>query len=361
MIIEAAPNLGARLRSMTPTALLRLSAVGALATIALKSLAWWLSGSVGLLSDALESLVNLAGALFALAMVAVAARPADEDHPFGHHKAEYFSAAFEGMLVLGAALAIVVAAVLRIRSPQPLALVGWSVALSACSTVLNGALAWLLLRAGRLHRSIALEADGRHLVTDVWTSVGVVIGIVAVQLTGWLWLDPAVALGVAVNIFREGALLVWRAAQGLMDEAVEPAVLSDIQRTLDGCAAQHGEALRIDHLRTRRAGQRRFADVHLHLPAQWTLARAVAVRAEVESALMRAVPGLRLSIQLLSNDTEVHLSDDYHQRAATVPAATATTTVAGEAIAVTGDMHSGGGSPGKRPPAPNAAPPRGRP
>jgi cation diffusion facilitator family transporter len=300
----------ARLVLMSPAELLKLSAAGALITIALKLLAWWVSGSVGLLSDALESVVNLAGAIFALAMVTIAARPADEDHPFGHHKAEYFSSAFEGMLVLGAALAIVVAAVLRIRTPQPLVAVGWGVALSAASTVLNGALAWVLLRAGRHHRSIALEADGRHLVTDVWTSIGVIAGIAAVHFTGWLWLDPAVALGVAVNIFREGALLVWHAAQGLMDEAVEPDALAHIQETLDECSKRHGAALRIDHLRTRRAGQRRFADVHLHLPPHWTLGRAVALRGDLEAALMRAVLGLRASIQLLSSDTEAHVADD---------------------------------------------------
>lgn len=312
-----------RLVMLPPASLLRLSAAGALATIALKLLAWWVSDSVGLLSDALESVVNLAGAVFALAMVTIAARPADEDHPFGHHKAEYFSSAFEGMLVLGAALAIVVAAVMRIRAPQPLEQVGWGVALSAASTALNGALAWVLLRAGRHHRSIALEADGRHLVTDVWTSVGVIVGIAAVHFTGWLWLDPVVALAVAANIFREGAHLVWRAAQGLMDEAVEPDALAQIQRTLDDCAAAHGAAMRIDHLRTRRAGQRRFADVHLHLPAHWPLGRAVALRAELEGALVRAVPGLRASIQLLSSDTETEAEAEGADAFAPPPAGTA--------------------------------------
>lgn len=341
---------------LSPTVLLRWSAVGALATIALKMGAWWVSGSVGLLSDALESVVNLAGALFALAMVTIAARPADEDHPFGHHKAEYFSAAFEGLLVLGAAVAIIVSALMRLQAPQPLQALGWGIGLSAASTALNGALAWLLLRAARHHRSIALEGDGRHLLTDVWTSVGVIAGIGAVALTGWLWLDAAVALAVAANILREGVALIWRAARGLMDEAVEPEAMATIRRTLADCAARHGSALRIDHLRTRRAGQRRFADVHLHLPAYWTLGQAVALRTEVEAALMRAVPGLRTSIQLLSSDTEAHVADDHHEQGDCGPAVEAALAVAAAGEAATGastraagEVRAAPGSPTNQP------------
>jgi cation diffusion facilitator family transporter len=300
----AASPLAGRLAALPPRRLLQVSAVVALATIALKTLAWWVSGSVGLLSDAMESFVNLAGALFGLVMVTIAARPADEDHPYGHHKAEYFSAGFEGMLIFGAALAILWVAGLRLLAPQPLEQVGWGLVLSVASTGLNGLLAWVLLAAARVHGSIALEADGRHLVTDVWTSVGVVVGIGAVQLTGWLWLDPLVAAAVAINILREGGALVWRSAQGLMDEAAEPEVLSRINATLEAFAAQQGGVLRIDHLRTRRAGQRRFADLHLHLPARWSLGQAVAVRAALEKTLEQAVPGLRPGIQLLSIEEE---------------------------------------------------------
>jgi cation diffusion facilitator family transporter len=285
---------------------LKLSVVVALATIALKTGAWWVSGSVSLLSDALESLVNLAGAVFALAMVTIAERPPDDDHPYGHHKAEYFSSGFEGVLIFIAALAIVWAAVQRLLHPQPLDAVGLGIALSVFSSVLNGALAWAMLKKARSHRSMALEADARHLFTDVWTSAGVVVGLFAVMATGWLWLDPVVAIAVALNILREGASLVWRSTEGLMDRAVEADVRAEIDRTLDGF--RH-HAIRFDHVVTRRAGQRRFVDLHMHMPAAWTLGRAAAVRASVEQALMSAVPGLRASIQLLPMDVEAHFDD----------------------------------------------------
>jgi cation diffusion facilitator family transporter len=285
---------------------LKLSVAVALATIALKTGAWWLTGSVGLLSDALESLVNLAGAIFALMMVTLAAQPPDEGHPYGHHKAEYFSSGFEGVLIFVAALAIVWAAVLRLGDPQPLQAVGIGLTLSIVSSVLNGALAWAMMRKAKEHRSMALEADARHLYTDVWTSVGVVIGVGAVVMTGWLWLDPVIAIAVALNILREGASLVWRSADGLMDRALEPDVRQQIEQTLDGF--RH-HAVRFDHVVTRRAGQRRFVDLHMHMPAAWTLGRAAAVRASVEQALMSAVPGLRATIQLLPLDVEAHFDD----------------------------------------------------
>ena len=166
-------------------------------------------------------------------------------------------------------------------------------------------------RAAREHRSIALEADAKHLVTDVWTSAGVVIGIALVQVTGWLWLDALVAMGVALNIMKEGVHLIWRSSQGLMDEAVEPEVLATIQDTLAGFASSGSESqiIRFDHLNTRKAGQRRFVDLHMHMPAQWSLGRAAAVRASVEQALMSAVPGLRATIQLLPSDVEAHFDD----------------------------------------------------
>ena len=285
---------------------LKRSVAVALATIALKTGAWWVSGSVSLLSDALESLVNLAGALFALAMVVIAERPPDDDHPYGHHKAEYFSAGFEGVLIFAAALAIVWAAVQRLLHPEPLESVGWGIALSVVSSVLNGALAWAMLKKARSHRSMALEADARHLFTDVYTSAGVVIGLGAVMATGWVWLDPVLATLVALNILREGASLVWRSTEGLMDRAVEPDVRAEIDRTLE--VFRH-QAIRFDHVVTRRAGQRRFVDMHMHMPSAWTLGRAAAVRTSVEQALMAAVPGLRASIQLLPMDVEAHFGD----------------------------------------------------
>jgi cation diffusion facilitator family transporter len=292
---------------LTPQRLLRVSVVVAVATIVLKTLAWYITDSVGLLSDAMESFVNLASALFALMMVTIAQRPADAEHPYGHHKAEYFSSGFEGILIIGAAGGIIWAAGHRIFDPQPLSSVGWGLALSVVSSVLNGLLAWVMFDAARTHRSIALEADGKHLMTDVWTSVGVVIGIGLVGVTGWLWLDPLVAIGVAINILREGAHLVWRSSQGLMDEALEPDVLAQIERTLQ--EFDH-HTIRFDHLSTRRSGQRRFVDLHMHMPANWTLGRAAAVRMSVEQALMSAVPGLRATIQLLPSGVEAHFDDE---------------------------------------------------
>ena len=291
---------------MQVSSYLKLSVAVALATIALKTGAWWLTGSVGLLSDALESLVNLAGAIFALMMVTVAAQPPDADHPYGHHKAEYFSSGFEGVLILVAALAIIWAASHRFFDPQPLEQLGLGLGLSIVSSGLNGALAWAMLRKAREHRSMALEADARHLFTDVWTSAGVVVGLVAVHFSGWLWLDPVIAIALAANIAREGVLLVWRSADGLMDQALEPEVRAEIERTLEGF---HHSAIRFDHVVTRRAGQRRFVDLHMHMPAGWTLGRAAAVRGSVEQALMSAVPGLRATIQLLPMDVEAHFDD----------------------------------------------------
>jgi cation diffusion facilitator family transporter len=274
-------------------------------------LAWWLTDSVGLLSDAMESLVNLASAIFGLMMVTVAEMPPDEDHPYGHHKAEYFSSGFEGLLIIVAALGIVWAAGHRLLDPQPLEQVGWGLALSVGSSALNGVLAWVMFRAARQHRSLALEADARHLVTDVWTSAGVIVGIALVHVTGWLWLDALVAIAVALNILKEGAHLVWQSSQGLMDEAVEADVQQDIQKVLarfvydiDG-----REVIRFDHVVTRKGGQRRFVDMHMHMPANWSLGHAAALRSQVERALIDAVPGLRATIQLLPSDVEAHIDD----------------------------------------------------
>ncbi len=296
---------------LTPKRLLMASVAVAAVTIGLKTLAWWLTDSVGLLSDAMESLVNLASAMFGLMMVTVAERPADADHPYGHHKAEYFSSGFEGILIIVASLGILWTAGHRVLDPQPIEQVGLGLAMSVASSALNGLLAWVMFRAAREHRSLALEADARHLVTDVWTSVGVVAGIALVSATGWLWLDAVVAMAVALNILREGAHLVWRSSQGLMDASVEPEVLAEIQQVLDGFAHQRGETaiVRFDHLNTRKAGQRRFVDVHMHMPAGWTLGRAAALRGSVEQALMSAVPGLRATIQLLPSDVEAHFDD----------------------------------------------------
>ena len=286
--------------------LLRLSIATALVTIAVKGLAWWITGSVGLLSDAMESFVNLASALFAVAMVTIAQRPADADHPFGHTKAEYFSSGFEGLLIAGAAVAIIWAAARRLLAPQPIESLGWGLSLTIASSLLNWALAHRMMIGARAHRSIALEADARHLYTDVWTSVGVVLGLVIVHLTGWLVLDPLIAIAVALNILREGGRLAWRSIEGLMDTAVESDVRAEIDRTLARFAHS---TIRFDHIVTRRAGRRRFVDMHMHMPGGWSLRRAATLRGEVEQALMSDVHGLRASIQLLPSDVEAHFDD----------------------------------------------------
>ena len=293
---------------MHARAYLKLSVATAVVTIALKTAAWWWTGSVSLAADALESLVNLAGAVFALAMVTLAAQPPDAAHPYGHHKAEYFSSGFEGILIIAAAIGIFWGAFDRWRHPEPLHAVGLGIGLAVVSSALNGALAWAMLRKAREVRSVALEGDARHLITDVWTSAGVVAGLIGVMATGWHWLDPLLAVVVALNILREGVHLMHESTRGLMDEALDAESLARVHAVLDGFRGPH--AIRFDHVVSRAAGQRRFVDLHMHMPASWTLGRAAALRGEVEEALMRAVPGLRASIQLLPTDVEAHTMDE---------------------------------------------------
>ena len=292
---------------MQASSYLKLSVATALVTIVLKTAAWWYTGSVSLAADALESLVNLAGAVFALAMVTLAAQPPDAEHPYGHHKAEYFSSGFEGILIIAAALGILWGAADRWQHPQPLESVGLGVALAVVSSALNGAMAWAMLRKARELRSIALEGDARHLITDVWTSAGVVVGLLGVMATGWLWLDPLLAILVALNILREGVHLMHQSTRGLMDEALDAASMATVQTVLN--RYRDPLTLRFDHIVSREAGQRRFIDMHMHMPASWSLGRAAAMRGDVEQALMSALPGLRASIQLLPMDVEAHFDD----------------------------------------------------
>ena len=289
---------------LTPKRLLWASVAVALITIGLKTGAWWLTDSVGLLSDAMESLVNLASAMFGLMMVTIAERPADEDHPYGHHKAEYFSSGFEGILIIVAGLGILWTAGHRVFDPQPIEQVGLGLALSVGSSVLNGLLAWVMFRAAREHRSLALEADARHLVTDVWTSVGVVGALIAVPLTGWQWLDGGIAIVVALNILKEGGHLIWHSSQGLMDEAIDPEHLQAVENVLQ---RHTNEQVYFDSLATRSAGQRSFAQVHMHVPAQWTLGKAARLRRQVEEELMAAVPGLHATLEMLPEGSETAL------------------------------------------------------
>jgi cation diffusion facilitator family transporter len=191
-------------------------------------------------------------------------------------------------------------------TPQPVEQLGWGLGLSIASSVLNGLLAWVMAHAARQHRSIALAADAKHLFTDVWTSAGVVVGIIMVMFTGWLWLDPVIAILVALNIAREGFHLVWQSSQGLMDEAVAPEIQEKIQSTLS--LFEH-QTIRFDHVATRRSGQRTFVDLHMHMPPSWTLGRAAALRTSLEQALMSEIPGLRATIELLPTDVESHFFD----------------------------------------------------
>lgn len=275
---------------MVPPSLKRfawLSIAAALATIALKTAAWWLTGSVGLLSDALESGVNLAGALMALAMLTVAAQPPDDEHAFGHGKAEYFASGFEGFLILAAAIGIAAAAIDRLLHPQPLEQIGVGLVVSVLASLINLGTARVLLAAGREHRSITLEADARHLMTDVWTSAGVVVGVGAVALTGWLWLDPLLALLVAANIVWTGWQLLRRSTAGLMDVALPPEQHAAVVAVLDGYRAQG-----VDYhaLRTRQAGARCFVTVHVLVPGAWSVQRGHDLLEEIEADIRRAVP-----------------------------------------------------------------------
>ncbi len=266
-----------------------LSVAAALATIGLKTLAWWLTGSVGLLSDALEGTINLAGATVALAMLSIAARPPDEDHVYGYGKAEYFASGIEGTLILVAAIAIAVAAVDRLITPRPLEQVGTGLALSALASLVNFAVARKLLEAARHYRSIALEADARHLTTDVWTSAGIILGVAAVWLTGWERLDPLIALAVAVNIVWAGYQLMRRSFQGLLDHALPESELQALNRVLD---RYRTEGIDFHAVRTRQAGARSFVTLHVLVPARWSVARGHDMGHQVETAIRQALPGI---------------------------------------------------------------------
>jgi cation diffusion facilitator family transporter len=264
-----------------------LSIAAALATIGLKSAAYFLTGSVGLLSDALESFVNLAGALMALAMLTIAVRPADEDHAFGHGKAEYFASGVEGALILVAAAGIAVAAVDRLISPRALEQVGLGVGISVLASLINLGVALVLLRAAARHHSITLKANAHHLLTDVWTSAGVLLGVGAVALTGWQRLDPLVALAVAANIVWAGSRIVSESVHGLMDAALPAQERGTVRQVL---ARHEGEGNRFHAVRTRRAGTRRFVSFHVLVPGEWTVQRGHELLEAIESEVRAALP-----------------------------------------------------------------------
>lgn len=290
-----------------------LSIAAALATIALKTVAWWITGSVGLLSDAAESFVNLIGAIVALAMLTIAARPADEDHSYGHGKAEYFSSGLEGGLILIAALGIGVAAVPRLLQPQPLENVNSGLIVSVVASVINLAVALVLLRVGKRQRSITLEANAHHLLTDVWTSVAVIAGVAAVVFTGWNWLDPVVALVVAANIIFTGIKIVRRSVLGLMDTALTPADLRAIQAVLD---RHTQERVQFHALRTRQSGARRFISVHVLVPGDWTVQRGHDLLEKIEDDIRAAIPQSTVFTHLESIDDPVSWKDVGLERSA---------------------------------------------
>jgi cation diffusion facilitator family transporter len=285
-----------------------LSITAALSTILLKGIAWWLTGSVGMLSDAIESFVNLAGALMALAMITLAAVPADDNHQHGHGKAEYFSSAFEAFLIIVAAVCIAFAAVDRLINPRSLEAVGIGLSVSVVASMVNFATARILMIAGRKYRSITLEADAHHLLTDVWTSAGVIAGVGLVWLTGWLWLDPAVGLVVAANIVWTGWQLLGRSLGGFMDASLPEPELKLIAAVLD---RYRQEGLDFHALRTRQAGARGFVTLHILVPGAWTVQQGHDWSERIEADLRRALPHLHITTHLEPKEDPVsHLDED---------------------------------------------------
>jgi len=288
-----------------------LSIAAAVATIALKTVAYVLTGSVGLLSDAVESIVNLVGAVMALSMLTVASRPADEDHSYGHSKAEYFSSGVEGTLILVAALSIAVAAGRRLLAPQPLEQIGVGLAVSVVASLINLAVALVLLRVGRQHHSITLEANAQHLFTDVWTSAGVIVGVAAVAGTGWLRLDPIVALLVAGNILWTGTRIVRKSVLGLMDTALPPEELVAVKAALD---SHLNDGIEYHALRTRQSGARRFVSLHVLVPGEWTVHRGHALLEDLEARIRAAVPNVTVFTHLESLDDPASWDDQLLDR-----------------------------------------------
>ncbi|MEH8017545.1 cation diffusion facilitator family transporter [Rheinheimera muenzenbergensis] len=283
--------------NLRPHQLLLLSLAAAFTTMALKTLAWYLTGSVGFLSDAIESVVNVAGAGFALWMISLAHRPADDGHPFGHSKAEYLSAAFEGGMVVLAALAIFVAATERLIFPQPLEALGIGTVLTVLASLINLAVAQLLLRGGRRDNSPALEADGKHLMTDVWTTVGVVAGVGLASYSGYSWLDSVVAIAVALHILHEGGNILYRSINGLLDKSLPDNKIKAISQHL---AAIAGPDVTFNRLRTRAAASLQFAQVDMLVPAHWSVAQAHKLADDAE-----------LAVQALGVELIVHIEPKF--------------------------------------------------
>ncbi len=283
-----------------------LSIAAAVITIGLKSVAYLLTGSVGLLSDAVESLVNLVAATMALAMLIVAARPADKGHPYGHSKAEYFASSVEGILILLAAVSIGVAAVHRIMKPRPVEQASVGLAIAVAASAINFAVARVLLHVGKTSNSITLEADAHHLMTDVWTSVAVIVGVAAVALTDWQLLDPLVALAVAANIIRTGYHLMQRSVAGLMDAALPPEENDKLQQVLNKYREQ---GILFHAVRTRQAAGRRFVSIHVLVPGRWSTHKAHHVVEDIEADIRSVLAGVVIFSHLEPVDDPLSFED----------------------------------------------------
>jgi cation diffusion facilitator family transporter len=283
-----------------------LSIAAAIVTIGMKASAYLLTGSVGLLSDALESLVNLAAAIVALIALRILSRPASDEYAFGYYKVEYFSSGFEGGMILLAAASIIVSALPRLLNPVPLEQVGLGIAVSAAASVINLVVARVLLSAGKRYNSITLEADARHLMTDVWTTVGVLVGIALVSLTGFLRLDPIIALLVAVNIIFTGYRLLVRSGRGLMDVALPAEETAKVTSILD---SYEGKGVRYHALRSRQAAARKFMVVHLLVPGVWTVSQGHQLAEQVEREIMRTIPNSNIATHVEPIEDPASLAD----------------------------------------------------
>jgi cation diffusion facilitator family transporter len=283
-----------------------LSIGAAVATITLKSLAYLLTGSVGLLSDAAESIVNLIGAIVALIMLTIAARPADDSHAYGHSKAEYFSSGIEGVLIVLAAISIAAAAIQRLMNPQPLEAAGAGLLVAVVASAINLSVARVLAKAGKQYNSITLEADAKHLMTDVWTSVGVIGAVAVVAITGWEWLDPIIALAVAVNILWAAYGLIRRSSQGLMDAALPLDEQAAVTKILDQYRAQ---GVQFHAVRTRQAASRRFVSFHALVPGSWPVQQGHDLLEKIELEIRSALPDVTLATHLEPVEDPISLAD----------------------------------------------------
>ncbi len=287
-----------------------LSIVASLATMAIKVCAYLMTDSVGLLSDAIESIVNLIGGITALGVLKVALTPADSGHPYGHQKIEYFSSGFEGLLILGAAFAILWTSTYRLLHPQALIHLGGGLLFSFVATLINLVVGFLLIQQGRKHKSIALEADGQHLMTDVWTSLAVIVGLFLVYLTEWYILDPLVAILIALNILRTAALLIKRSYLGLMDSAIDLEALEKIENVM---MKYRQKGISFHALKTRQAASRSFITVHFLVPGNWSVQDSHRLVEEFEEEVIKVLGDVIITTHLEPQEDEISLLDPHEE------------------------------------------------